>query len=338
MTSHIAPPPDTMRAMVLTEFGGPDVLHAAELPTPVPRADEVLVEIACSSVNPADWKTREGKLSAYIDYHFPFVLGFDLAGVIAAVGPDVTRWQVGDQVFGMSNQRSGEDGTYAEYCLASSELLAPLPDGWSYVDAAGLPVAGSTAYGGMVDAGELQNGQTVLINGGAGGVGSIAIQIARALGARVAVTCSPKNFDYVSALGADLAIDYRGGDVVTQLRAWAPSGVDQVLDAVGLDTLLPHAEELVAPGGRYVEIETLISRADDERVARAAERGVRIVSNMIAIQRQPQHLTELAALCAKGAIRPPETELLPLSRVADAHRLVEAGHVRGKVILAVHTD
>ena len=111
MTSHIAPPPDTMQAMVLTEFGGPEVLHAAELPTPVPAADEVLVEIACTSVNPADWKTREGKLSAYIDYHFPFVLGFDLAGVIAAVGPGVTRWQVGDQVFGMSNQRNGNDGT-----------------------------------------------------------------------------------------------------------------------------------------------------------------------------------------------------------------------------------
>lgn len=327
-----------MQAMVLTEFGGPDVLHAAELPTPVPGTGEVLVEITCTSVNPADWKTREGKLSGYIDYHFPFVLGFDLAGVVAAVGPGVTRRQVGDQVFGMSNQRNGADGTYAEYCLASSELLAPLPEGWSHVDAAGLPVAGSTAYGGMVDAGELQAGQTVLINGGAGGVGSIAIQIARALGARVAVTCSPKNFDYVTELGADLAIDYRGGDVVSQLRAWAPSGVNQVLDAVGLDTLLPHAEELVAPGGCYVEIETLISRADEARVARAAEHGVRIVSNMIAVQRQPQHLVELAALCASGAIRPPATEVLPLAKVADAHRLVEAGHVRGKVILATQTD
>lgn len=237
----------------------------------------------------------------------------------------------------MSNQRNGEDGTYAEYCLASCELLAPLPRGWSYVEAAGLPVAGSTAFGGMVDAGELQAGQTVLINGGAGGVGSIAIQIARALEARVAVTCSPKNFDYVTGLGAELAIDYRGGDVVAQLRAWAPSGVDLVLDAVGLDTLLPHAEELVAPGGNYVEIETLISRADAERVARAAERGVRIVSNMIVVQRQPQHLMELAALCAGGAIRPPETEVLPLSRVADAHRRVGAGHVRGKVILATRS-
>ncbi len=180
------------------------------------------------------------------------MLGFDLAGVVAAVGPGVTRWQVGDQVFGMSNQRNGADGTYAEYCLASSELPAPLPEGWSCADAAGLPVAGSTGYGGMVDAGELQAGQTVLINGGAGGV---AIQIARALGARVAVTCSPKNFDYVTELGAELAIDYRGGDVVSPLRAWAPSGVNQVLDAVGLDTLLPHPEELVAPGGSYVEIE-----------------------------------------------------------------------------------
>jgi NADPH:quinone reductase-like Zn-dependent oxidoreductase len=235
----------------------------------------------------------------------------------------------------MSNQKDGKDGTYAEYAIAATDMLAPLPDGWSFADAAALPVPGTTAYGGMVDAGALTAGQTVLINGGAGGVGSIAIQIARALGARVAVTCSASNFGYVEGLGAERAIDYRGDDVVAATRDWAPDGVDLVLDAVGLDTLLPRAVAMVKPGGTYVEIETLISRADEEVVARAAASDVRIVSNMIAVMRQPEHLQKLAALCAAGQIRPPALETLPLGEVAEAHRRIEGGHVRGKIVLEV---
>lgn len=324
-----------MRAMVIHGFGGPEQLVWGELAMPVPAAGEVLVRVLCAGVNPADWKTRVGKLSAFIDYHFPFVLGFDFAGIVEAVGEGVDAFGPGDRVFGMSKQGQGRDGSYAEYCIADAVFLAPLPDGWSFAQAAALPVAGTTAYGGLADVGALKAGQSVLINGGAGGVGSIGIQIARALGARVAATCGPDNIAYVREVGADHAIDYRSGDVAEGVRKWAPGGVDLVLDAVGLDSLLPSAVDIVAPGGRYVEIATLVSQASDDEVAHAAANGVTILSNMNAVMRLPQHLKELAALCDAGAVKPPPIEILPLGEAAEAHRRIEGQHVRGKIILEV---
>lgn len=325
-----------MRAIAMDGFGGPEVLHMAELPKPQPGPGEVLVRVAYAGVNPADWKAREGKLSRYFDYRFPFVLGFDLSGIVEAVGPGVEGLAPGDRVFGMSKQGQGEQGAYADYCLAWPAMLAPVPDTINMAEAAGLPVAGVTAYGGLVDAGGIEAGQTVLINGGAGGVGSLAIQIAKALGARVATTCSARNADYVRELGAERAIDYGSEDVVAAMRDWAPGGVDLVLDAVGLGTLLPRATELVEPGGSFVEIETLISQASEEEVAAGAAEGVRIVSNMIAVMRQPEHLAGLARLCAGGRVRPAPTEVLPLAEAAEAHRRVESGHVRGKIVLQVN--
>lgn len=329
-----------MRAMVINAFGGPEQLIWGDLPMPEPGAGEVLVRVACAGGNPADWKTRVGKLSAFIEYHFPFVLGFDLSGIVEAVGDGVDGFAPGDRVFGMSKQGQGRDGSYAEYCIADAVLLAPLPGGWSFAQAAALPVAGTTAYGGLVDVGGLRAGQAVLVNGGAGGVGSIAIQVAHALGARVAGTCGPDNLAYVTECGADHVIDYRAGDVAGVVRTWAPDGVDLVLDAVGLDSLLPSAVDIVAPGGRYVEIATLISQASPDAIAQAAESGVSILSNMDAVMRLPQHLSGLAGLCASGGVKPPAIEILPLANAAEAHRRIEAGHVRGKIILEVasHDD
>lgn len=324
-----------MRAMVIKGFGGPEVLHWEELPIPQPGPGEVLVRIAYASVNPADWKTREGMLSKYIDYNFPFVLGFDLAGVVEAVGDGVTAHKPGDRVFGTSRQGQGLNGSYAEYTIAHEALLAPIPRHATLAEAAGLPTAGTTAYGGIVDVGGVKAGQTVLINGGAGGVGSIAIQIARALGARVAATCSAGNADYVRQLGADEAIDYRQGDVVGAIRRWAPEGVDLVLDAVGLGSLLDSALAIVKPGGSWVEIETLISQASEAQAAATAAQGVRIVSNMVAILRLPEHLAGLRVLVDDGKVKPPVIEITPLGDVAAAHVRVKEGHVRGKIVLAV---
>lgn len=327
-----------MRAMVINGFGGPEQLVWGDLPMPEADAGEVLVRVLCAGVNPADWKTRVGKLSTYIDYHFPFVLGFDFAGIVEAVGEGVDTFGPGDRVFGMSKQGQGRDGSYAEYCIADAAFLAALPAGWSFAQAAALPVAGTTAYGGLVDVGELKAGQAVLINGGAGGVGSLGIQIAHALGARVAVTCGLDNMSYVRGFGADHAIDYRAGDVVQAVRKWAPGGVDLVLDAVGLGSLLASAVDVVAPGGRYVEIATLVSQASADEVAHAAANGVSILSNMNAVTRLPQHLTELAALCAAGGVKPPAIEILPLGEAPEAHRRIEGQHVRGKIILKVTPD
>lgn len=327
-----------MRAIAMEGFGGPEVLQPADLPTPVPGPGEVLVRVVCAGVNPADWKTREGRLAGFFDYRFPFVPGFDLAGTVEAVGPGVSGFAPGARVFGMSNQGQGANGSYAEYCLASPALLALLPASISPAEAAGLGVSGTTAYGGLVDVGVLQPGQTVLINGGAGGVGSLAIQIATALGARVATTCSAHNTNYVRSRGAERAIDYAREDVVTAVRDWAPEGVDLVLDAVGLGTVLPHAVALVRSGGSFVEIETLVSRAGEAEIAGAAAQGVRITSNMVGIVRLPEHLAGLARLMEEGRIRPPAIEIMPLAAAAEAHRRVADGHVRGKIVLEVTDD
>lgn len=324
-----------MRAMVIDRFGGPEVLHWGELPKPAPGPGEILVRVAYAGVNPADWKAREGMLSKYFTCRFPFVLGFDLAGIVEAVGPGVAILKPGDRVFGTSKQGVGENGSYAEYALAYAAMLAPVPDVLSLAEAASLPTAGTTAYGGLVDVGGLAAGQTVLINGGAGGVGSLGIQIAKALGAEVAVTCSPGNADYVKALGADAAIDYRAGDLAAAIHRWTPGGVDLVLDAVGLDTLLPQAAAVVKPGGAFVEIETLVSQASAAQTAEAAARGVRIASNMAAVARLPEHLAGLARLCAEGRVRPPALEVMPLGETAQAHARIQGGHVRGKIVLEV---
>ncbi|RJF94169.1 NADP-dependent oxidoreductase [Sphingomonas cavernae] len=327
-----------MRAIAIDGFGGPEVLRPADLPRPVPGPGEVLVKVAYAGVNPADWKAREGRLAGFFDYRFPFVPGFDLSGTVEAVGSGVSDLAPGMKVFGMSNQGQGANGSYAEYCLADPALLAPLPASLDLVEASGLGVSGTTAYGGLVDVGVLQPGQCVLINGGAGGVGSLAIQIAAALGARVAATCSARNAEYVASLGAERQIDYANQDVTAAVRDWVEAGVDLVLDAVGLGTLLPNATALVKPGGSFVEIETLVSRASESEIAAAAAQGVRITSNMVGISRLSEHLAGLARLFEEGRIRPAVTTVMPLSEAAEAHRRVEAGHVRGKIVLQIADD
>jgi NADPH:quinone reductase-like Zn-dependent oxidoreductase len=311
------------------------VLHWGEAPLCEPGPGEVRVRVAYAGVNPADWKTRQGLLSRYIDYRFPFVLGFDLAGHVEAVGPGVENLQPGEAVFGATRQGEGLPGSYAPFACSYAAMLARVPQGVSLAEAAGLPTAGTTAFGALMDVGGLKPGQSVLVNGGAGGVGSLAIQIARAAGARVAATCGPANLDYVRGLGADLAIDYRSQPVTQALRAWAPAGADLVIDAVGLETLTPQALEVTAPGGTYVEIETLLGESAAEWREACARAGVRLASNMEAIQRLPQHLAGLAAGVADGRVKPAPTEVLPLGEAGQAHSRIEAGHVRGKLVLQV---
>ena len=323
-----------MRALVIDSYGGPEALHWAELPKPEAGPGEALVRVHYAGVNPADWKAREGMLSKFFDYRFPFVLGFDLAGVVEAVGPGVVL-KPGDRVFGASRQGQGQNGSYAEYTTAYAAMLAHVPRGITLAEAAAMPTAGMTAYGGLVDVGKLGSGQTILINGGTGGVGSIAVQIAKACGARVAVTCGATNADYAKGLGADLVIDYRASDIAATVRRWAADGVDLVLDAVGLDTVLPRATALVKRGGTFVEIATLISAASQTQVSEAAEQGVSIVSNMVAVARLPEHLSGLARLMSEGKVRMPVLEVMPLGEAAGAHKRLAEGHTRGKLVLEV---
>lgn len=323
-----------MRAMVIDRFGGPEVLRLAELPRPEPGPGEILVKVACAGVNPADWKCREGWLAAFFQYRFPFVPGFDLAGRVERVGAGVTGLAPGDRVVAYSKQGLGEWGSYAEYALAVADGVARLPDHVGYAEAAAMPTAAITAWEGLFESGGLRAGHRVLVHGGAGGLGSYAIQLARHAGAAVAATCGPHNLEYVLSLGAELAIDYRAGRVGEAVLAWAPQGVDLVLDAVGQGTL-PQAVELARPGGVVAPIATLIAGEVAHDAARAARRGVRIVPTMSSYLRSGAQLRELVALAGSGALRPPPIERLPLEQAAEAQRRIQAGHVRGKIVLDV---
>jgi len=323
----------SMRAMVIDRFGGPEVLREAELPRPEPGPGELLVRVACAGVNPADWKTREGWLSQFFQYRFPFVLGFDLAGTVVKVGEGVDAALVGRRVVAYSRQGYGEWGSYAEYAAVWANAVVALPDHVGDAEAASLPTAGITAWEALFESGQLQRGQRVLVHGGAGAVGSIAIQLARETGAEVAATCSAANIDYVRELGAALAIDYRAGTLESDVKAWAPEGVDLVIDAVGQGSL-PQAVMLTRRGGVIAPIATLIADESHDP-QRAAERGVRIVTTMSNLQRSPAQLRELATRLASGALKAPPLTILPLSQVAEAHRRVQAGGQRGKFVLQV---
>lgn len=327
--------PTQMRAMVIDGFGGPEVLRDATVERPIARPGNVVIQVGHCGVNPADWKAREGWLSSFFDYQFPFVLGFDAAGVVAEIGEGVTGLAVGDRVVTSSNQGLGERGTYAEFVASDADRVVKLPDHIAFSHAAAIPTAAVTAYEAVMDVGQAGPGKLVLVHGGAGGTGSFAIQIAAVAGARVATTCSPRNADYVRGLGAELAIDYHTQDVVEATRAWAPEGVDLVVDTVGQGTLT-DAIEAVRRGGIVAPIATLIGDEPQCDPGRAAELGVSVVPTMSNHLRQGRQLRALVELMADGRLVAPEITTLPLDQVADAHRRIQDGHVRGKIVLAVN--
>ena len=323
-----------MRAMAIDRFGGPDVLHLADLPVPEPVAGEVLIRSAFASVNPADWKIREGWLQGYFEYRFPFIVGFDAAGVVAKLGPGVTGYKVGDRVVTASNLGKGEWGSYAEYVKSDIDRVVRLPDHVGFADAASIPTAGITAFEGIFDVGHVEPGQSVLINGGAGGTGSYAIQLAKMAGAKVAATCSTGNLEYVRGLGADLAIDYRKEDIARALKAWQPDGVDFVFDTVGQGSLL-QSVSLAKDGGIVSPIATLIQNEPHPDAADAKTRGVTIQVSMSSFERQGRQLRGLVDAMGKGKIRAPQLEILDLAQAAEALRRVQDGHVRGKILLKI---
>ncbi len=322
-----------MRAVVIDRTGGPDVLRLGNLPTPEPAAGEVLLRVACAGVNPADWKCREGYLSHFMQYSFPFVIGFDASGVVAAVGSGVKDFVPGQRVFAQTAVGAGKWGSYAEYVAVSQDCVVPIPDNLGFAEAAAVPTPALAAWTGLFDEGGLKPVQTVLVHGGAGAVGTFAVQLAKAAGATVAATCSAARRDELMALGCDLAIDYRGGDIAAAMQAWAPAGVDLVLDAVGCGTL-PNGMDLLRPGGILVAILTLVSGDNGPDPAAAAQRGVRTA---VAFSKMPSgaRLREIAALLGSGRLRPPRIECLPLEQAGRALDLVQSGKAASKLVLRI---
>jgi len=308
-----------MKAAFIERFGGSEVLQYGDLPDPVAAADEVIVDVVAASINAADWKVRSGQ---YSEAKFPLVLGRDFSGVIAAKDAAVEDLKVGDAVFGVLE--AGREGAYAEKLAIKGAIVARKPDTLSHVDAAALALAGITAISALEATLQLKHGETILIQGGAGGVAGFAIQLAKHIGARVITTASKANLDYVRGLGADEVIDYNAVDFTR-----AVSGCDAVFDTVGGE-VAQKSFAVLKPGGRAAFIASGWQ-------APKPERGD-VTSLRPPVGRSRPVLERVAALVETGAVRPPEIRLFTLAQAAEAHRLSESRHFRGKLVFQVRGE
>ena len=308
----------TMRAVNQTSLGEPEVLAVVDVPRPTPRTNEVLVRVEATSVNPTDWKHRAN--GGFLGEP-PFVLGWDLSGVVEEVGIGVARFAPGDQVFGMLSYPFGH-GAHAEYVAAPAAWFAPKPEALDHVQAAALPLVSLTAWQALVENADLQPGQRVLIHAAAGGVGHVAVQIAKARGAHVIGTASAGKHDFLRELGADELIDYRETDF-----AEAVSDVDVVLDTIGGETSLRSLRTL-RPGGILVSI---LPVGSDDLYRQADTLGVRAVRMLVDSSRH--NLASITELVEQGTLRATIADVFPLEQAAEAHRRGETGRTTGKMVL-----
>jgi NADPH:quinone reductase-like Zn-dependent oxidoreductase len=308
-----------VKAMAISRYGGPEVLEQVDLPTPKIGPDGILVRAKVVGVNPVDWKIRQGYLDGRFPSHFPLVPGWDLAGVVEAVGPAVTAYAAGDEVVGYVRRDHIQHGTYAEQVPAPERTLALKPPGLGWTEAGALPLVGLTAYQGL-KAGNVNKGDTVLVNAAAGGVGHIAVQLARLLGAvRVIGTASEHNHDFVRELGAE-PVAY-GEGLVDRVRRLAPDGVDMALDTVGGDATATSAALVKDPS-------RLVSITDAATVKRLGGR-------YIFVRPDTAGLGTLVGFVADGRLKVHIARTFGLADAAEAQRLVQDGHVRGKVVLLI---
>jgi NADPH:quinone reductase-like Zn-dependent oxidoreductase len=307
-----------MKAAYIDKFGGPEVLQYGDLPDPIAAPGEVVVDVHASTVNAADWKFRAGEYARHSNVKFPQIPGRDFSGVVSAVG-DGADLKVGDAVFGVLG--AGREGTYCEKIAIPAALVAKKPDGLSHINAAALALTGLTAINSVEDTLKLQRGETILIQGGAGGVAGFAIQFAKYLGAKVITTCSAANVDYVRGLGADQVIDYNAENFTR-----AVSGCDAVFDTVGGD-VAKQSFAVLKPGGRAAFI---ASGAEAPKPDRSDVTGLRPP-----VPRSRKAMERIAEVYVAGGVKPPEVKLYKLSQAADAHRLSQSRHFRGKLVFQV---
>ncbi|TMJ44082.1 MAG: NADP-dependent oxidoreductase [Alphaproteobacteria bacterium] len=305
-----------MKAAFIERYGGPGELKYGELPDPVAGPGEVVIDVHAASINAADWKVRAGQ---YQQAKFPLILGRDFSGVISAVGQGVTDLKVGDAAFGVCE--AGQEGAYAEKIAVKAAIVAKKPDALSHVNAAALALTGLTALSAIEDTLKLKPGETILIQGGAGGVAGFAIQLAKHIGAHVITTASAANHDYVRGLGADEIIDYNAVDFTR-----AVTNCDAVFDTVGAE-VAQRSFAVLKPGGRAAFI---ASGAQAPKPSRDD-----VTSLRPPVGRARRHLERIVELVQAGAVRAPEIKLYRLSDAADAHRLSESRHFRGKLVFQV---
>jgi NADPH:quinone reductase-like Zn-dependent oxidoreductase len=332
-----------MKAILCEQYGGPEVLSLDDVPVPRVGPNGVLVQVHASSVNPVDWKYRRGWLHAVRPVVFPVIWGCDLSGVVVEVGPAVTLFKPGDVVYGFKDGYVGKTyrGTYAEYVVSPENTLAKKPAGLSHEEAAAIPLAALTAWQALLKQGRLKAGQRVLIHAGAGGVGVMAIQIAKAFGAYVAATAGPHNQELLRDLGADQPIDYTY-EAFADIRP----KFDLVLDGVGR-SVWAGSLRVLRFGGRLVTLTVPIPEAQAGKfkffstalagVAGAFVRGLVGGKRLLIARAKPRggDLEKLSALIEAGKIRPVVDKVFPLEQIAEAHHLSEAGHVRGKLAITI---
>src|SRR6266487_439357 len=311
------PVPKTMKAVVAHGYGGPEVLKLEDVPVPEAKENEILVRVIASGVNPADPLILNGKFAKEFGTHLPLILGYDMAGVVVKTGAKIRKLKVGDPVYAYLLWGGG----WAEYCISNEGESAIKPKSLSFTEVASVPLAALTAWQALVDVGKIQSGQTVLIHGGSGGVGSFAIQIAKARGVRVIATASTANQDLLKQLGANVAIDY-----TKQKFEEIVHDVDLVLDPVGRDTLA-RSYSVVKKGGIIV---TLVSRCDEAELKKHEIRGASLSSHPDATE-----LAEITKLIDDGKIKPIVSQVLPLIEAAKADAQAATHHTRGKIVLKI---
>jgi NADPH:quinone reductase-like Zn-dependent oxidoreductase len=309
-----------MKAVVINAYGNENVLNYVDVERPEPKADEVLVKVHAAAVNPVDWKIRNG-MGEQFGLKLPLILGGDIAGTVEAMGDGVENFQQGDAVYGMT--LSNFSGGYAEYAVAKVDAIAPKPESLTFEQAAAIPIAALTAWLAMFDVAHLSSGQRILITGASGGVGSMAVQLAKAKGAIVIGMASGKNEQYVRELSADEFVDY-----TLQPFESVVKDVDVVFDTIGSDTL-ERAFQTLKKGG------FLVSAVETPSEEKARELGVEAA--WIFCQPSAQQLASINRLIEAGKLNIHIEKVLPLTEVKKAHQLSESGRTRGKIVLQIET-
>ncbi len=316
-----------MKAVVINSYGSPEVLQYAEIDRPKIGADQLLVKVSASSVNPVDWKTRRGDLQMLSGFSFPKVLGSDLSGVVVEVGQRVQNFQPGDEVYTFVNPLSG--GAYAEYVAVSADSVALKPQNLSHAQAAAVPIAGLTAFQSLMDLGQMRPGQKVLINGASGGVGTFAVQIAKAFQARVTGVCSAKNARLVEGLGCDRVLDYTEVDFTQQ-----PEKYDIIFDAVGKSSFAA-CEKVLAPQGVYI---STLPTFDNIGPSLASLFFPGKKAKLVMATPSPKDLNALRELIESGSVEPIIDRTYPLEQIAEAHAYSETQRAVGKIAVTVEEE
>ena len=319
---------DTMKAAYYEEFGDPEVLQIGQRPIPQHDVDEVLVKVAAAGVNPIDRRLRAGELQEHFQRQWPIIPGWDVAGRIVAVGNDVDGWKVGDDIVGLACTPLLHHGSYAEYIPIKATAIAHKPEQIPFTHAAALPLVSLTAWESLAEYADLQAANSVLIQAGAGGLGSVAIPIAKHLGARVYTTARKTNHAYVQSRGADHVIDYTERDYFDYIREHEPDGLDVVLESLTGETIVNNAIHLVKRGGTVVYMNN-----EPPEMAEIQERSIR--TKFLHHRPDGESLANLMTLYMNGDIPLPNISVMELESVKEAHKQSESTRTQGKVVLKI---